>query len=44
MAKWGKSIESIADELEEEVDIIEKICRIAERFGPDYDVERIYEE
>lgn len=40
----GKPIDIIADELEEELDYIEQICRIAERFAPEYDVEKIYKE
>ena len=39
----GKSLETIADELEEEISVIEPICQTAERFAPDYDAERIYE-
>lgn len=38
----GKSVEEIADELEEEVDYINKICDIAAKFAPDYDVNKIY--
>ena len=40
----GKSLESIAEELEEEIAVIEPICRIAERFAPDFDIEQIYAE
>ena len=40
----GKSIDIIADELEEELEHIEQICKVAERFAPEYDVEQIYEE
>ena len=39
----GKSLQTIADELEENLSVIEKICRAAEPFAPDYDVESIYE-
>ena len=38
----GKSVETIADELEEDIIIIEPICKIAEQFAPDYDPEQIY--
>lgn len=38
----GKSVEEIADELEEEVDYINMICDIAAKFAPDYDVNKIY--
>lgn len=40
----GKPIDVIADELEEELEHIEQICQVAERFVPEYDVEQIYEE
>ena len=40
MAK-GKSVEQIADDLEENVSKIHEIYDIAVGFGPDYDVEKI---
>ena len=40
----GKTIDVIAEELEQELEHIEMICQIAERFAPEYDVEKIYEE
>ncbi len=40
----GKDTEAIAEALEEEVSYIEKICRIAEKYAPEYDCEKIYEE
>ena len=40
----GKSIETIADELEEDISVIEPICKIAEQFSPNYDSEQIYEQ
>lgn len=40
----GKPIDVIADELEEEPEHIEHICQMAERFAPEYDVEKIYAE
>ena len=39
----GKSIEAIADEVEEELSIVKSIYKIAEQFAPDYDPEKIYE-
>ena len=40
----GKDIETIADELEEEPQQIEEICRIAEQYAPDYDENKILEQ
>ena len=40
----GKSLEIIAEELEEEISAIEPICKIAERFAPEFDIEQIYTE
>ncbi len=37
----GKDVQTIADELEEDTDVIEKICKIAEGFAPDYDENKI---
>ena len=37
----NKSIEQIADELEEDVSKIQKIYDIAKEFAPDYNVEKI---
>ena len=39
----GKSSQTIAEELEEDLSVIEAICRAAEPFAPDYDAEAIYE-
>lgn len=39
----NKSPEVIADELEEELDLITNICSVAEKIGTDYDVESIYQ-
>lgn len=39
----GKQAAQIAEELEEEVAVIEKICEAAEGFAPEYDEEEIYE-
>ncbi len=39
--KKGKSPETIADELEEDLDTVKNICDIASEYAPDYDVEAI---
>lgn len=39
----NKTPEVIADELEEELDVINNICSVAGRFAPKYDVEEIYD-
>jgi len=41
--KKGKTPEIIAEELEEELELIRKICRTAEDFVPEYDRDQIYE-
>lgn len=40
----GKDLRTIADELEEEPEQIEEICRIAEMYAPDYDENKILEQ
>lgn len=42
LLKKGKTSEQIADTLDEELDDIQKIYRIAERVSPEYDAEKIY--
>ncbi len=42
--KKGKNIQTIADELEGDTDLIEKICKIAEPLAPDYDEDKILEQ
>lgn len=42
--KKGKPIEQIAEELEESTEELQPIINTAERFAPDYDVDRIMEE
>lgn len=42
--KKQKAVATIAEELEEDIETVENICKVAEKFAPDYDVERIYEE
>lgn len=40
----GKSPEQIAEALEEELSYIEDICRMAEKYAPEYGEEEVYEE
>ena len=40
----GKSIEAIASEIEEDEEFVKEISSIAEKYLPDYDEEKIYEE
>ena len=40
----GKSIEAIADEVEEDEELVTEICSIAKKYLPDYDEEKIYDE
>ena len=42
--KKQKGIATIAEELEEDIETVENICKVAEKFAPEYDVEQIYEE
>ena len=37
----GKKIETIAEELDEDISIVEKIYEIAQNFAPEYDIEEI---
>ena len=39
----GKSPKTIAEELEEDLNVIEEICRAAEPFASDYNADDIYE-
>lgn len=41
--KKSKTMEEIADDLEEDVEVIEPICRIAELFAPEYDYRQVLE-
>lgn len=41
--KKGKIAEVIAEELEEEVALVEVICEAAKPFAPEYDTQKIYE-
>ncbi|MGN1192493.1 MAG: hypothetical protein ACI4S0_07445 [Dorea sp.] len=40
----GLSVEEIADMLEEDENYIQKICGVAEKYAPEYDLEKIMEE
>ena len=40
--KKNKSVDTIADELEQDVDYVRSICDIAEKFAPDYNCEEIF--
>ena len=40
----NKEIEEIADDLEEDVEVIEPICRMAEQFAPEYDYQQVLEQ
>jgi len=39
----GKDIATIAEELEEDITVIEPICKVAGQFAPEYNFEKIYE-
>ena len=39
----GKSVEVIADEVEESADRVQKICDVIGEISPDYNVDKIYE-
>ena len=41
--KRGKSVETIAEELEEEISVIKEICDAVENNASEYDVDKIYE-
>ena len=40
----GKAPEIIADELEEDSDMIQTMCNVACRYAPDYDIQQIVKE
>jgi len=40
----NKSIETIADEIEESVEFVDCVVEIAKKYDPDYDVDKILEE
>lgn len=39
----GKPLAVIADELEEDIELIQQICEIASAFAPEYDSEKVVE-
>ncbi|MCM1289037.1 MAG: hypothetical protein NC240_12125, partial [Clostridium sp.] len=39
----AKEVAVISDELEEDIEVISKICKTAEEFAPDYNEELVYE-
>lgn len=39
----GKDVYQIADEVEEDVSRVKAICNVAEKFAPDYEVEKVLE-
>ncbi|MCM1170521.1 MAG: hypothetical protein NC393_00170 [Clostridium sp.] len=39
----SKEIDVIADELEEDIEVISEICEVAEAYAPDYNEELVYE-
>ena len=42
--KKGKTPDMIAEELEEDLTVIEKICTEAQKYAPDFDCEQLYAE
>lgn len=38
----GKAVKEIAEDLEEEINVIEEICSVAREFAPNYNVDKIY--
>ncbi|WP_049945785.1 hypothetical protein [Butyrivibrio sp. LC3010] len=38
----GKTVETIADEVEEDITTVQTICDVAKEYAPDYDVDSIY--
>ena len=40
----GKDVSQIATDLDEDESHIQEICNIAQKFAPDYDAEKIFEE
>ena len=40
----GKTIETIASEVEEDVETVKPICEVASKYAPNYDFEAIYYE
>ena len=42
--KKHKTVEEIAEDLEESIDEVSKICKIAEKYAPQYDEQAILQE
>ena len=42
--KKGKTQDMIAEELEEDLTVIERICTEAQKYAPDFDCEQLYAE
>ena len=40
----GKDVEQIADEVEEDVYRVQRICDIAEKYAPDYDTKAVFKD
>lgn len=40
----GKTAEVIADDLEEDISEVKRICNAAEKYAPDYDLEKVLRE
>ena len=38
----GKTVETIADEVEEDISTVQSICDVAKEYAPEYDVGSIY--
>ena len=39
----GKDLDEIADELEEDVEVIKPMYNVAVKYAPDYDAEKVFE-
>ena len=39
----SKDVDVISDELEEDIEVISEICKVAEEYAPDYNAELVYE-
>lgn len=42
--KKNKTLEKIAEDLEEEISVIEPLYRVAEKFAPDYDSDAVFKQ
>lgn len=41
--KKNKTVETIAEELEEDIVVIQQMCVVAKPFGPEYDFQQVLE-